>query len=149
MINAFILAEEVKVNADRFYADEKALKSRLSGNVVITKGDDVLVADVVTIDFNEKEEPLKYEARGNVSINATMNNKRYHASGNILIYDVVPNTYVLEGNAFMEDITTNRKVYGNIIMIDQNNGTYVVDGSVEPVKFVFQINDTKNKEEKR
>ncbi|MDR2636154.1 MAG: lipopolysaccharide transport periplasmic protein LptA [Campylobacteraceae bacterium] len=149
ILSACVFAAEVKITADRFHADEKALRSRFSGNVIITKGEDILTADVITIDFNEKQEPLRYEAQGSISVNVAMNGKRYHASGNTLTYDVTLNKYTLEGDAFLEDITTNRKVYGNLIMIDQNNSVYVVDGSAEPVKFIFQIDDAKSKEDKK
>jgi lipopolysaccharide export system protein LptA len=149
LISAFIFAAEVQVVANKVYADEKALKSRLSGNVVITKGEDILAADTVTIDFNKDEKPLKYEAQGSVNANVTVNNKRYHISGDILTYDVTPNIYTLKGKAFLEEINTSRKVYGDIITIDQNNGAYAVDGGIEPVKFIFQIDDTKSKEENK
>ncbi|MDR0762316.1 MAG: lipopolysaccharide transport periplasmic protein LptA [Campylobacteraceae bacterium] len=146
LISTFTFAVEVQIVAKKVFADEKALKSRLSDNVVIKKGDDILVADTVTIDFNKDKEPLKYEAQGSVSANVTIDDKRYHASGSILTYDVAPNKYTLKGNAFLEELNTSRKVYGDIITIDQNNGTYAVDGGTEPVKFIFQIDDAKSKE---
>ncbi|MDR0666222.1 MAG: lipopolysaccharide transport periplasmic protein LptA [Campylobacteraceae bacterium] len=143
LVGVSVFGVEVQVTAKKGFVDEKAFKSILSDNVVITKGDDILAADMAAIDFNQNKEPLKYEAQGNISANVTVNNKRYHIGGDTLTYDVTPNIYTLKGSAFLEEIDTKRKVYGDIITIDQNNGIYSVDGGEQSVKFIFQIDDTK------
>jgi lipopolysaccharide export system protein LptA len=144
MISSFVFTAEVKLTSDRAVADEANLKISFIGNVVITKEEDKLKADTVTVIFNKQQDPLKYEAAGNISIDIVMNKKRYHANGDNLLYDVLLNRYTLTKNAFLEEVDTNRKIYGDTIVVDQNNGTYTVDGSAEPVKFIFQIDDKKD-----
>ncbi|MDR1613980.1 MAG: lipopolysaccharide transport periplasmic protein LptA [Campylobacteraceae bacterium] len=146
MINSIIFAAEVQLTTDKIIVDEVNLKSRFVGNVVIIKGEDKLTADIVTIDFDKQREPLKYEANGNVSVEIIMNKKRYHANGDNLLYDVILNRYTLTKNAFLEEINTSRKIYGDTIVVDQNSGTYTVDGSLEPAKFIFQIDDKKRED---
>ncbi|MDR1976976.1 MAG: lipopolysaccharide transport periplasmic protein LptA [Campylobacteraceae bacterium] len=143
-MSSFIFAAQVEVIAKNAIMNEKELKGYLSGNVVITKDLDKLMGDKLTIEYSKKEEPFRYEMSGNIKADITMNNKRYRASGNNLVYDVKPNVYTLTGDAFLEESDTNRRVYGDMITVDQNNGTYAVNGSEQqPVRFIFQIDDTR------
>jgi lipopolysaccharide export system protein LptA len=136
-----IFAVEVELTTDKAIMDEVNLKSMFIGHVVIVKGEDKLTADVATVYFNKRQKPLRYEASGNVSAEITINNRRYYASGDNLSYDAELNRYTLSKNAFLEEIDTGRKIYGDVISVDQNNGTYTVDGNAEPAKFIFQIDD--------
>jgi lipopolysaccharide transport periplasmic protein lptA len=44
----------------------------------------------------------------------------------------------------LHEIETDKKVYGEKIMVNQNSGTYNVNsGKKEPVKFIFQVEDKK------
>ncbi|HIP29794.1 MAG TPA: lipopolysaccharide transport periplasmic protein LptA, partial [Sulfurospirillum arcachonense] len=55
----------VEVVADKFYADEVKQITEFTGNVVVTKGKDKLVAKKVVITFDKQRQPLKYTATGN------------------------------------------------------------------------------------
>ncbi|MBE0496571.1 MAG: lipopolysaccharide transport periplasmic protein LptA [Campylobacterales bacterium] len=141
-----LLAEQVEVIADKFNATEAAQKAVFTGNVKVTKGTDVLTSDVLTIFFNAQKEPLKYEASGNAKGNITMNAIRYFAKGKLLTYDPNALVYTVQGDGFLHEIETDRKVYGELITVDQTTGSYAVDSKPnEPVKFIFQMN--KQKEE--
>ncbi|MDR2790588.1 MAG: lipopolysaccharide transport periplasmic protein LptA [Campylobacteraceae bacterium] len=140
-VAASVFAVEVELTTDKIIVDEINLKSMFIGNVVIVKGADRLTADTAAVYFNKRQEPMRYEANGNVSAEIAINGKRYHASGENLLYDAAQNIYALSKNAFLEEIDTGRKIYGDMISVDQNNGAYTVDGSLEPAKFIFQIDD--------
>ena len=60
-----LLAEQVEITADEFYADEGKQISEFKGNVNIKKGKDTLTANLVVIYFDKKRNPLKYVASGN------------------------------------------------------------------------------------
>ncbi len=137
-----VFAAKVEIKADKFSADEMLGQGKFLGNVVISKGNDILRADKLLVDFNKKKKPTKYTANGNVSINIFIKGKNYFGSGNKLIYEPLKNAYRLDGNAFLEDRTTNKKVYGESIYVNQKDGKYEVDSKDnEPVKFIFQIDD--------
>ncbi|MDR2081623.1 MAG: lipopolysaccharide transport periplasmic protein LptA [Campylobacteraceae bacterium] len=142
-VAASVFAVEVKLTTDKAIVDEVNLKSMFTGHVVIVKGEDKLTADAAAVYFNKQQEPLRYEANGNVSAEITISGRRYHANGESLVYDAELNKYTLSKNAFLEEIDTGRKIYGDTISVDQNNGTYTVDGNLEPAKFIFQIDDKK------
>ncbi|MDR2100204.1 MAG: lipopolysaccharide transport periplasmic protein LptA [Campylobacteraceae bacterium] len=140
---SLVFAAEFQLTTDKIIVDEINLKSTFIGNVIITKENDKLRADTATVYFNKKFDPLRYEASGNISADMTINNRRYHASGEYLSYDAEMNVYTLTKNAFLEETDTGRKIYGDMISVNQNNSTYTVDGSAQPAKFIFQIDDKK------
>lgn len=137
-----LLAVEVKVSADKFNADEITNRAKFLGHVIVTKQKDILKADKLIIDFNKKRKPTKYEATGNASIKVFIKGKEYFGKGKSLIYEPMENRYIIKGDAFFEDRTSDKKVYGELISVNQNDGKYRVDGkNNEPVKFIFQIDD--------
>ncbi|MDD3324094.1 MAG: lipopolysaccharide transport periplasmic protein LptA [Sulfurospirillaceae bacterium] len=151
-IFAFLLASvlamgatsQVEITADKFSADEAKKISVFEGNVKVTKEKDKLTAKKIVIDFDDKKQPLKYTATGDAKINMIMNNKRYYAEAEKLVYDPIANKYTLEKKAFMHEIDTDKKVYGDFVSIDQKTGRYEVDGKQgTPVKFIFKVEDKK------
>lgn len=143
-------AQEVQVSADNFSANELKGVGKFTGNVIITKGKDILKSNELIINFDKKKKPLKYEALGNASITVFMDGKHYYGKGNSLIYNPVENLYTIEGDAFLEEKTTGKKVYGKKIVVNQKNGKYEVSSDKnKPVKFIFQIDDSSIKKIKK
>ncbi|RKV95751.1 MAG: lipopolysaccharide transport periplasmic protein LptA, partial [Campylobacter sp.] len=82
-----LLAEQVEITADEFYADEGKQISEFKGNVNIKKGKDTLTANLVVIHFDKNRNPLKYVASGNAKFRVFIKNKTYDGSGSELIYE--------------------------------------------------------------
>lgn len=141
-----LFAEQVEVTADDFFADENKFVSELKGNVNVKKGKDLLTADKVVIRFDKNRNPIKYTASGNAKFKVFIKDKRYNGSGDELIYEPNSNLYTINGNGFLHEEQTDKKVYGEKISVNQNSGTYSVNsgGDKKPVKFIFQVED-KNK----
>ena len=55
-----LLAEQVEVTADKFFADEKKKISVFEGNVKVVKQSDKLLAQKVLIEFDDKKQPLQH-----------------------------------------------------------------------------------------
>lgn len=144
-LTAIILqAANVEVAAKKFFADEKKQISVFSGDVVVTKEQDKLVAQNVTIHFDDKRQPLSYVATGEAKVDMVLNEKKYFASADKMIYNPIKSEYELIGNAFLHEITTDKKVYGDKIFVNQVSGRYEVDSSGnKPVKFIFKVEDQK------
>lgn len=139
-------AANVEIVADKFFADELKQVSEFTGNVIITKESDKLVADKVVINFDNKRQPLKYTATGNAKINMIMNDKKYFAKAEKMIYDPVKNQYTLLNKAFLHELITDKKVYGDRIWVDQISGRYEVDSDgKKPVKFIFKVEEKEKK----
>jgi len=140
----WLFAAQVEVTAEKFFADEKKQVSHFEGNVVVIKEGDKLTANKVTIEFDAKKQPLRYIATGNAKANITMNAKKYYGEAEKMTYEPPKSVYTLEKKAFLHELETNKKVYGDFIRADQISGQYEVDGKGKgPVKFIFKVEDQK------
>jgi len=145
-IVAILNAETVEVVADQFFADEQKQVTEFTGHVIVTKSQDKLVANKVVINFDNKKQPLKYIATGDVKVDLVMKEKKYFGSAQKMIYDPIKDQYTLENNAFLYEKVTNKKVYGSKIWVDQITGKYKVDSDgKKPVKFIFNVEEKKKK----
>ncbi len=137
-------AAEVEVTAEKFFADEKKKMSTFEGNVVITKESDKLTAKKVLIEFDDKKQPIRYIATGDAFVKMMMNGKHYEGKAQKMTYVPNENVYFLEQKAFLHELDTDKKVYGDYIRADQNSGQYEVDGKGKaPVKLIFKIEEKK------
>ncbi|MDD3342950.1 MAG: LptA/OstA family protein [Sulfurospirillaceae bacterium] len=144
IVSSLLYAANVEVTADKFFADETKRISVFDGNVKVLKESDKLTAHKVTIDFDAKKQPIRYVATGDAKVNITMNQKRYYGEAEKMTYEPATSVYILEKKAFLHDLETDKKVYGDFIRVEQLNGHYVVDGkNGNPVKFIFKVEDTK------
>lgn len=140
-----LFADQVEVTANDFYADEKKMVSEFKGNVNIKKGKDTLTANKVMIYFDANRNPIKYVASGNANFSVFMQNKNYIGSGNELIYEPLTNLYTINGNGFLQEKQTDKRVYGEKITVNQNSGTYSVNSDKKkPVKFIFKIDEKRD-----
>ncbi len=144
LICATLFAGEVQITANKFTANEAKGISIFTGKVHVIRGKDDLKADKVVIKFDKNKQPTLYTATGNVQAKLSIKNKRYFAKGDTLIYDPLTLKYTIEKNAFLQELNTDKKVYGNKIWVDQARGYYEVDGKKDtPVKFIFKLVDKK------
>jgi len=144
LIITLLGASEVQVTADKFMANEAKGISTFTGSVHVIKEGDDLKADKVVINFDKDKKPTLYTATGHASVKMKIKDKRYFAKGGILIYDPNLLKYTIKKNAFLQEIDTDKKVYGETIWVDQVRGYYEVDGKKnKPVKFIFKIEDKK------
>ena len=116
-----LFAEQVEVTADKFFADEKKKISVFEGNVKVVKQSDKLLAQKVLIEFDDKKQPLRYIATGDAKVNMTMNEKKYYGEAEKMTYEPSKSTYILEKKAFLHEIESDKKVYGDYIKADQIN----------------------------
>ena len=143
---SFLNAEMVEVVADKFYADEVKQITEFTGNVVVTKGKDKLVAKKVVITFDKQRQPLKYTATGDVALDMIMKDKIYFGKAQTMIYDPIKDQYTFIRDAFLHEKVTNKKVYGDKIFVNQATGRYEVESDgKKPVKLIFKVEEKKKK----
>lgn len=138
-----VSANQVEVSADSFYADEKAGLGELVGNVLIKKGkSDTLTANRVKIYFDKNRKPQKYEAISDAKFSILLDGKKYNGSGDLLTYEPKGQIYTLKGSAFLHEVDSDKKIFGDEIIVDQLKGVYSVKSKdKKPVKFIFQVED--------
>jgi len=137
-------SENVEITSKHFEADETKLISKFTGDVKVIKGYDTITSDKLVINFDKNKNPLKYTATGKAKFKLILNKKHYAGHANKIIYNPLKKYYRFIGNAFLQDIDTHKKIYGDDITIDQLNGKYNVESSGnKPVKFIFKVEDKK------
>lgn len=137
-----VFARQVEISADHFFAHEKKGENILSGNVIVKRDKDILYASKLVVITNKKRKAVKYIASGNARFEIALQEKLYKGSGNELVYDVHNDTYEINGNAFVEELTTKKKVSGDKIIIDRKQEVYsVFSNEQKPAKFVFELDE--------
>lgn len=135
-------ASQVEISAEHFFADEKKGENILRGNVIVKRDKDLLRTSKLLVLTNKKRKATKYIASGNTRFEIMLANKLYKGSGDELVYDVGKDTYEINGNAFVEEPATNKKVSGDKIIIDRKQQTYsVLSDEQKPAKFVFELEE--------
>ncbi len=133
-------ANQIKVQALSFYADENTEKSILSGNVIVNHGSDTLSSDELIIFSDKNRKPIKYEANKRAKFKITLKGKVYEGSGDQFIYDALKDTYEINGNAYISEIQSSKKLYGNKIIVDRKANIYRVESKdKKPAHFVFDL----------
>ncbi len=141
---AIAKSQSVEVTSKSFEADEMKHISKFIGDVKVVKGYDTITANKLIINFDKDKNPTEYIATGNAKFRLILNKKHYSGKANKIIYNPIKKIYHFIGNAFLQDLDSNKKIYGDDIQIDQLNGKYDVksDGK-KPVKFIFKVKDNK------
>ncbi len=146
LINIIFATDVIEIKADSFKSDELKGISIFKGDVVITKGADFIKAEVLTIYFNSKREPIKYEAKGKVSFKLSTEAKSYSGNSKEIYYTPKEKEYILLGDAFIQEIGIERKIYGEKIMLNESSGMAEVIGDrAKPVKIIFRVDDNSSK----
>ncbi len=141
-LTSLLFAAQVEIVADKFFADEKKKISVFEGNVKVTKESDKITAKKITVEFDDKKQPIRYIATGDAKANLIMNQKKYYGEAEKMTYEPQKSLYTLEKKAFLHEIDTDRKVYGDFVRVNQATGHYEVDSkNSAPVKFIFKVED--------
>lgn len=136
-------AQKIEITSKTFMADEKSRTTEFLGEVKVKKGIDSIESDRLVVRLNKKNEPVLYEAQGNVRFQLSMENgSRYKGTSNRAVYDSVKKEYRLLGNAKIKEMSENRELFGESIVVRQDEGTARVSGKNDkPVRFIFSVEE--------
>lgn len=139
-LSSFIFAEQIEISANSFYANEKSGQNVLSGNVRVKKDKDKLSSDKLDVLVDKNRQPIKYVATGNAQFEVVLNEKLYKGSADKLSYDAQKDIYEMSGNAYIEEPTSNKKIYGDLIIVDKRQNIYRVQSKEnKPARFIFEL----------
>ena len=146
MLLAISYAEEnyLNIDAKSFESNEKKHLIHFKGDVKMTKNNDILQCQELTIytikTKKNSQLPKKYHAKGNVTFTVNLKNKLLKGKGDELIYIPNDQRYTILGNGYLEDTTTDKKLYASKISIDEKTGLIKIDGEKnKPVKFRLKL----------
>ncbi|MBZ7973386.1 MULTISPECIES: LptA/OstA family protein [Campylobacter] len=134
------LATKIEVKALNFYSDENKGESILSGDVEVKRGEDILNAGKLIIYTDKNHKPIRYEATQNPKFKINLKGKIYKGEGDKLIYNVIDDTYEIDGNAYINEPINHQKLCGNKIFIDRKKNIYKIQSKDnKPARFVFDL----------
>nr|WP_158334374.1 LptA/OstA family protein [Campylobacter bilis] len=136
------IATQVEIKALNFYSDENKGESILSGNVEVTRGSDILNSEKLIIYTDKNRKPIRYEAMQNARFKVVLKGKIYKGSGDKFIYNVLEDTYEIKGHAYINELKSNQKLFGDRIVINRKANVYRVESKdKKPARFVFDLKD--------
>ncbi|EAJ7185428.1 organic solvent tolerance protein OstA [Campylobacter jejuni] len=135
-------ATQIEVKALNFYSDENKGESILSGNVEVIRGDDILNSEKLIIYTDKNRKPIRYEAMQNARFKIVLKGKTYKGSGDKFIYNVIKDTYEINGHVYINELGSNQKLFGDKIIVDRKANIYRVESKDQkPARFVFDLKD--------
>ena len=137
---------EVRIEANIFEANEQERLSIFSGDVRIYKGKDEINSSTVKINFDEDNQPNKYEFIENVSFNIYIK-ENIHYLGKANRVHLFPNTkkYIFAGSVDIVEVNTDRRIEGDRVSLDGKSGSARIIGrNNRPVIMSFKIETDKS-----
>jgi len=140
-----ILAQELKIKANTFKADEKLGISVFSGNVNIIKKNDELNASEVVIHVDKQNQPTKFIASGDVSfVIQTKHNAIYRGTAGQVIFIPKTKEYRFFNNVHLQQVNEKKEILGDEVILNTTDGKAYAKGlSKDPVIMIFDIKDDK------
>ena len=147
----FAQTQKLIIDANNFEANDVKNITIFKGNVKLKMSRDKLSSDKLKIyskidSISKKKKFFEYIALGNVKFEILSKNKLYKGRGNNLKYNLASGQYIITGNAYLEETTEAREVYGDIISINKLTSIAKVKGNdKKPIRFILNI-ENGNKE---
>ena len=138
-------AQELKIKANSFSADEQKGLSVFSGHVRMKKANDELNASEVTIYTDKKNQPTKFVAVGAVSFKIeTKKGAKYEGKANRVVYVPKEKEYYFYGNVNLKQVNEKKEIIGDEVTLALDSGKASAKGvKTEPVIMIFDIKDNK------
>jgi len=145
MISTLVYAQELKIKANTFKADEKLGISVFSGDVNIVKKNDELNASEVVIHVDKNNQPTKFIATGNVSfLIKTKHGSRYKGSARQVIFTPANKEYRFFNNVHLQQLDEKKEILGDEVILSTVDGKAYAKGlKKDPVIMIFDIKDDK------
>ena len=147
LLHAVLFAEELKVKADEFSADQNKGISIFTGHVQIKKTHDELNASKVTIYTDKNNKPTKFIALGNTSFAIkTQKGAIYRGVAQKVVYFPLKKEYHFFGDVHLKQIDDKKEIFGDAVILQAIDGkAYAKGAAKEPVIMIFDIKDEKEK----
>ncbi|MEN8303405.1 MAG: lipopolysaccharide transport periplasmic protein LptA [Campylobacterota bacterium] len=145
---SLLSAEDLKIKANSFKADENTGVSVFSGDVNIIKKNDELNASEVTIYVDKENQPTKFIAVGDVSfVIETKQGAVYKGQAGKVIYLPNEKEYHFFKDVHLKQVNEKKEIIGEEVVLKTTEGKAYAKGvESEPVIMIFNIPDEEAKE---
>ena len=146
---AALVADELKIEANLFTADQKSGLSIFEGDVHIQKGSDELNASKVTVYVNEQKEPTKFHAQGDVSFFIhTQEGAQFKGQAYEAIYFPETKEYHFFKNVHLQQLDDKKEIVGEEVVLKSIEGNaYAKGAEKEPVIMIFDLKEKDTQKE--
>jgi len=147
-LTSLLNAEDLKIKANSFKADENTGVSVFSGEVNIIKKNDKLNASEVTIYVDKENQPTKFIAVGDVSfVIETKQGAIYKGQAGKVIYLPNEKEYRFFKDVHLKQVNEKKEIIGEEVVLKTTEGKAYAKGiESEPVIMIFNIPDEEGKE---
>ncbi len=148
LLISLLNAEDLKIKANSFKADENTGISVFTGNVNIIKKNDELNASEVTIYVDKENQPIKFIALGDVSFTIeTKQGAIYRGQAGKVIYFPNKKEYHFFKDVHLKQVNEKKEIIGEEVVLKTTEGKAYAKGvESEPVIMIFNIPDDEDKE---
>jgi len=145
LMSSLLFAQELKIEADSFSADEMKGVSIFEGNVKVLKHHDELNASKVTIYTNKKNQPVKFIAIGDVSFKIeTRTEAKYEGNANKVVFIAEKKEYRFYKNVHLKQVDEKKEIQGDEVILNISDGKAYAKGLEKgPVIMIFDIAEEK------
>ncbi len=138
-----LYAEKVEVTSKNFYAKDSENQAHFIDDVLVKQDKSWIHSDRLIVYFDDNNETIQYDAIGRATFEIFKEGSHYKGKAHKVTYYPRTLEYLFAGDAIINDLTKDRQVKGNTIVIESVTGNAIVKGSgSKPVKFIF---DTEKK----
>ena len=147
LLTSLLNAEDLKIKANSFKADENTGVSVFSGDVNIVKKNDELNASKVTIFVNKEKQPIKFIALGDVSFTIeTKQGATYKGVAGKVMYLPNEKEYHFFTDVHLKQIDEKKEIIGNEVVLKTVEGkAYAKGAESEPVIMIFNMSEDEGK----
>ena len=134
-------AQELKIKADSFTADDKLGISIFTGNVNVIRNNDELNATEVTVFTDKNHKPLKFIAVGDVSFHIqTKNGSTYNGISQKAIHLPDQKEYHFFKSVHLKQLDENKEIIGEEVILKVTEGKAYAKGKKDgPVIMIFNV----------
>ena len=144
LFSTVVFAEKINVTANSMTAEDLKKEVHFMGNAKAIQGDSWIHGDEIIVYFDENNQTKMYSALGTVTFEFKEKINHYKGSADKVTYYPMKSTYVLTGEAIIDDLINKRHVNGDEITLNMITGNADVKGSnKKPVKFIFDMKEKK------
>lgn len=145
LLSSFLHCEELKIKADYFESDQKRGISVFRGHVNVKKGYDEINATKLSVYTDEKRDPKKFVAEGDVTFKMEdEEGKKYVGKAQKVVYLPKKGEYRFYNDVHLKQIGERKEIQGDEVVFDAVKGTSHAKGiNDNPVIMIFDINETK------
>jgi len=135
-------SSKIVITSDSFKADDSKKITTFKGNVTVTKGEDKINSDIMTIKFDKNNKPISYVAKQNVKFKIHLKQSYYDGNCEYLQYNPKTKIYTLKEKVHITEYPENRVISAGKVIIDAiNEKTEILGSKNKPIKFIFDIKE--------